>query len=39
MGSGPYRFVESKLGEYSKFEALEKHWLVVPEETTRVAML
>jgi peptide/nickel transport system substrate-binding protein len=50
IGSGPYRFVESKLGEYSKFEALEKHWLVVPEfkyviyrvvpeETTRVAML
>jgi len=50
IGSGPYRFVESKLGEYVKLEAVEKHWMVVPEfktvilrivpeETTRVAML
>jgi len=50
IGTGPYRLVESKLGEYAKFEAYEKHWLVVPEfkyltlrivpeETTRVALL
>ena len=31
IGSGPYRLVEAKLGEYAKFEAYEKHWLVVPE--------
>ncbi len=50
IGSGPYRFVEQKLGEYAKFEALEKNWMLIPEfkylilrlvseETTRVAML
>jgi len=50
IGSGPYRLLEAKQGEYAKFEAYDKHWLVVPEfkyvilrvvpeETTRVAML
>jgi len=50
IGSGPYRLVEHKPGQYMKFEAVEKHWRVVPEfkylylrivpeESTRVAML
>ncbi len=50
IGSGPYRLVERRAGEYLKFQASEKHWRVVPEfkdvmvhlvpeETTRVAML
>jgi peptide/nickel transport system substrate-binding protein len=50
IGSGPYRSVAHKTGEYLKFEASEKHWRVVPEfkslimqvvpeETTMVAML
>jgi peptide/nickel transport system substrate-binding protein len=50
IGSGPYRLLEHRIGDYAKFEALEKHWLVVPEfkymilrvvseESTRVAML
>ncbi|HVN97265.1 MAG TPA: ABC transporter substrate-binding protein [Syntrophorhabdaceae bacterium] len=50
LGSGPYRFVEQKSGDYAKFEAYDSHWLVVPEfkylvirivpeESTRVAML
>ncbi|MFC1929105.1 ABC transporter substrate-binding protein [Chloroflexota bacterium] len=50
IGSGPYRLVEHKIGDYSKFEASEEHWRVVPEfknliiqivpeESTRVAML
>lgn len=50
IGSGPYHLVEQRVGDYAKFEALENHWLivpefkymilrVVPEETTRLAML
>ena len=50
IGSGPYRLVERKPGEYLKFEASDEHWRivpeykymvvqVVPEESTRVAML
>lgn len=50
IGSGPYRLVEHKKGQHMKFEALEKHWRIVPEfkhillqiipeESTRVAML
>ena len=50
IGSGPYRLVEHKSGDYMKFEALEEHWRIVPEfkyliirsvpeESTRVAML
>lgn len=50
IGSGPYRFVENKIREYVKLEALEDHWRtvpgfktvivkVVPENATRLAML
>jgi peptide/nickel transport system substrate-binding protein len=50
IGSGPYRLVEHKHGDYLKFEASDKHWRVVPEfknlivkivpeESTRAAML
>jgi peptide/nickel transport system substrate-binding protein len=50
IGSGPYRVVEHKPGEYLKFEAFDKHWRIVPEfkyiilqivpeESTRIAML
>ncbi len=50
IGSGPYRLVEHKPGNYMKFEASDKHWRVVPEfkylflrivpeESTRAAML
>jgi peptide/nickel transport system substrate-binding protein len=50
IGSGPYRLVEHKPGEYLKFEASDKHWRVlpefkyivvhiVPEESTRIALL
>jgi peptide/nickel transport system substrate-binding protein len=50
IGSGPYRLVEHKTGQYLKFEASDKHWRVVPEfkyvvvhivpeESTRIAML
>jgi peptide/nickel transport system substrate-binding protein len=50
IGSGPYRLVEHKFGEYLKFEASDEHWLIVPEfkyivvqivpeESTRIAML
>jgi peptide/nickel transport system substrate-binding protein len=50
IGTGPYRLVEYKAGQYMKFEAYEKHWRVipeykyitvqiVPEESSRVAML
>ena len=50
IGSGPYRLVERKSGDYMKFEAVDKHWRcvpefkylylhTVPEESTRVAML
>jgi peptide/nickel transport system substrate-binding protein len=51
VGSGPYRFAERVTGSYLKLEAMDAHWRVgtpkfktlvyrlVPEETTRVAML
>jgi peptide/nickel transport system substrate-binding protein len=51
IGSGPYAFIEHKRGSYIKLQARdEKHWrvipqfkninfLLVPEESTRVAML
>ena len=50
VGSGPYRLVEQRIGDYAKFEALNNHWLVVPEfkylvlkvvpeVSTRIAML
>jgi peptide/nickel transport system substrate-binding protein len=50
VGTGPYKFVEWKVGESVKMEALESHWRqvpyfrtlilkVVPEESTRLAML
>jgi ABC-type transport system substrate-binding protein len=50
IGTGPYRLVEHKMGDYLKFEASDKHWRVVPEfkyiyqyiipeESTRWAML
>ena len=50
IGSGPYFLVEHEMGDYLKFQALEKHWRLVPEfkyliarivrePTTLVAML
>ncbi len=50
IGTGPWRFVESKPAEYVKFEAVENHWRQtpefkyltikgVPELSTRLAML
>ena len=51
IGSGPYAFIEHKRGSYIKLQARnERHWrvvpqfkninfLLVPEESTRVAML
>ncbi|MFC1934372.1 ABC transporter substrate-binding protein, partial [Chloroflexota bacterium] len=50
VGSGPYRLVEVRYGDYCKYEAFDEHWRVVPEfkyliirgvpeESTRVAML
>jgi peptide/nickel transport system substrate-binding protein len=50
IGSGPYRLVKHVFGDRFEFEALTEHWRVVPEfqhlilkvvpeETTRVAML
>ncbi len=50
IGSGPYKFIEHKRGDYIKLEALDNHWrkkpeiqtLIfkkVPEPATRVAML
>jgi peptide/nickel transport system substrate-binding protein len=50
IGSGPYKVVEKRSGDYFKYEAVEDHWRVVPEfkylviklipeESTRVAML
>lgn len=50
IGSGPYKLIEHKAGNYLKYEAVEDHWRVVPEykylviksvpeESTRVAML
>ena len=31
IGTGPYKLVESKSGSSFKFEALDRHWRVVPE--------
>ena len=50
VGSGPYKLIEYKNKEFHKFEAVKKHWrvvpdfdfleiLYVPETSTRVAML
>ena len=50
VGTGPFKFVEHKLGEYVKLEANESYWngapraktIIVrgiPEEATRVALL
>jgi peptide/nickel transport system substrate-binding protein len=50
VGSGPYRLVEKRTGNYLKYEAVEDHWRVVPEfkyliikqvpeESSRIAML
>ncbi len=50
IGSGPYKLIEKKTGNYLKYEAVEDHWRVVPEfkyliiqqvpeESTRIAML
>lgn len=51
VGSGPYRFVERVSGSHLRLEAVDSHWRagtpryktlvfrLVPEETTRVAML
>lgn len=50
IGSGPWRLVEHKFGQYLKFEAADKNWrlvpefkyiyqYIVPEESTRIAML
>jgi peptide/nickel transport system substrate-binding protein len=50
VGTGPFKFVEHKLGEYVKLEANESYWngapraktiiiRGVPEEATRVALL
>jgi peptide/nickel transport system substrate-binding protein len=50
VGSGPAKFMERRLGEYIKLEALDQHWRTTPhfrtfilkqvaEHTTRVAML
>ncbi|MFC1928761.1 ABC transporter substrate-binding protein [Chloroflexota bacterium] len=50
IGTGPYRLVEHRFGDYLKYEALDEHWRAVPEfknliirkipeESTRIAML
>ncbi len=50
VGSGPFKFVRHIGGDLVEYEALDKHWrvtpefktvtlMLVPEETTRVAML
>ncbi len=50
IGTGPFRFVEHKVGDYVKYEAVENHWRQtpfiknvivkkVPEEATRVVMI
>ena len=31
IGTGPYKLIDSQLGSYYKFEALDSHWRVVPE--------
>ena len=39
IGTGPYRFIESKSGNYMKFDAVEDNWRVVPEFKTLVVRL
>ncbi len=51
IGSGPYKFHSTTVGSFVKLEATDKHWrdgipkykymtyLVIPEESTRLAML
>lgn len=50
IGTGPYRFVEHKLAQFIRFEAVENHWRatpqfkqlvlwLIPENATRVAGL
>ena len=50
VGTGPYRLVEWRKGEFMRYQALDQHWRVVPqfkelvykfvpEDSTRVAML
>ncbi|GIX45931.1 MAG: hypothetical protein KatS3mg131_0142 [Candidatus Tectimicrobiota bacterium] len=51
VGSGPYRVVEQRHGDFLRLEAVERHWAIgvpryktllfkkVPEESTRIAML
>ncbi len=51
IGSGPYKWHSQRIGSFIKLEATDKHWrdgvpkykymtyLIIPEETTRIAML
>ena len=50
IGTGPFKFVEHKVGEYVEMEAVEGHWRktpafktvivrIVPEDSTRMSML
>ncbi len=39
IGTGPYRLVDSHLGDYYKFEAKDSHWRVVPEFKTLTVRL
>jgi peptide/nickel transport system substrate-binding protein len=50
IGTGPYKFIDRRAGDYIKFEAVENHWRKtpdfkwitvksVPEISTRIAML
>ncbi len=51
VGSGPYKWVDQRKGDFMEFEAVDKHWRVgvpkyksfvfrvIPEESTRIAAL
>ncbi|SVB06828.1 uncharacterized protein METZ01_LOCUS159682, partial [marine metagenome] len=51
IGSGPYKWVDQRKGDFMEFEAMDKHWRVgvpkfktfifrvIPEESTRIAAL
>ena len=51
VGSGPYKWVDQRKGDFMEFEAMDKHWRVgvpkyksfvfrvIPEESTRIAAL
>ncbi|SUZ57192.1 uncharacterized protein METZ01_LOCUS10046 [marine metagenome] len=51
VGSGPYKWVEQRKGDFMEFEAMDEHWRVgvpkfktftfrvIPEESTRIAAL